>query len=116
MLSNPFPGDPRFAKANAHDNRFENLHIKLESIAGKSRSQVMTNMYQSTARDDIFTKNNDLPDSNIYQTQNYNKSLKMFDSNRANHALKFEKRPLRYFHAPQKQFDVPDGYDHDRLM
>jgi len=30
--------------------------------------------------------------------------------------LKFEKRPLRYFHAPQKQFDVPDGYDHDKLM
>ena len=46
MLANPFPGDARFAKANANENRFENLEVKLEAIAGKLRTQVMTNMEQ----------------------------------------------------------------------
>ena len=116
MLVNPYPADHRFSKASANDNRFENLYINLEAIGGRDKAIMMTNMKMSTSRKDLFSHKDVLPDSNVYQTQNYNQSLNLLDSNKSNKALKFDKRPLRYFHAPQKQFDVPDAYDHDKLM
>ena len=75
MLQNPFPGDARFSKANANDNRFENLEINLDVVAGKSRTKNMTNMYHSTSRKDIFTKKDSNPDGNIYMTTQYKHSL-----------------------------------------
>jgi hypothetical protein len=53
----------------------------MDIVSGKSRTKVLTNMFNSASRDDIFTKRTSNPDGNIYLTTNYIQSLKLFNSN-----------------------------------
>lgn len=80
MLSNPYPADDRFAKANANDHRFENTNFNLTTLAGKQRLKMLTDMYNTTSRNDIYTSSKDaLPDNGIYFTSDYNRALNLFD-------------------------------------
>lgn len=80
MLRNPFPADDRFAKANANDNRFENINFNLTALAGKQRLKMLTDMYNTTSRNDIYASSKDkFPDNGIYFTSDYNRALNLFD-------------------------------------
>ena len=44
FLQNPFPGDPRFSKANAHDNLFDLPDINIEVLSNKRRTVAIPNL------------------------------------------------------------------------
>jgi len=79
LLKSPFQGDKRFAPPIAHDELFDLPPINIECLGGK-RSTSIPKLEKYSYRPNHFRpRDADLPDSNVYQTEELNNTNNTLD-------------------------------------